>query len=553
MKRPAGPAFPVAAAAALAVFALAALLRAAWLDWGLPHTYNADEPHLVNVAVSLAPSFFKPASFKYPTLWPTLLSFAYGAYFLVWSVFGLRKGLGDFAALYAFAPTGFYLIARGLAWLASLGALFLVARAERDRGDGRWPLGALALAFCPTAVELASTAKPDSLMLLLAAGAWLCALRYQAGGKRGWLFGAAVLCGLAGSTQYTAFPLALLVPLCALLRKGGAAEKWELALALALIPAAFLTGTPYAVVDLTRFLSDWGDHLDLARLRPLDAAAMAKTVAVNLWNFGGEGAPFGAAALLGLAVLLKKDIRRALTLSVPIAAYYVVLSRSSDGGWLRYLFAVMPALCLLASEGLSLLGGKSAVRRSLVAVLFTVPSLFVSAQWALAIRRPDTRAQAEEWMKANIPEGDTVLLDMPHASPRALMSKEQCEDLAERTGRAGSSRAKLYRAMASHHPGGGWRVLRVQRTARDLFTLPGHAAKSQADADFLDVRPGLDPARAARVGWVVTSSFGADPRKARELASFFSELAEQSELVKEFPLEPGVNAGPWLRVFKLKR
>jgi hypothetical protein len=556
MRRPAGssvPVVPAAAWAALAVFAAAALVRAAGLDWGLPHTYNADEPHIVNTGVSLAPSFFKPVSFKYPTLWPTLLSFVYGLWFLVWSVFGLRKGVTDFAALYAFEPTSFYLLGRGLAWLCGLGALWVLARAEAGREDKRWPWAALALAFAPAFVELSATAKPDSLMLLLAAGAWACALRYQAGAKRGWLFGCAALCGLAASTQYTAAPLALLVPLGALLRKGGPAPRGELAVALGLVPAAFLVGTPYAVVDPRRFLGDLGDHLDLARLRPLDAAAMARTVALNLWNFGGEGSPFGAAALLGLGVLARRDGRRALLLALPVAAYYVFLSRSSDGGWVRYLFGVFPALALLASEGLALLGGRPAWRRALVAVAFTAPSAHLSLAWARAVRLPDTRAQAEAWMKEHVPAGETVLLDMPHASPRALMSREQCAELAERTARAGSPRARLYRAMESRHPGGGWRVLRVQRTARDLFTLPGHMARSQADADFLDVRPGLDPARAARVDWVVTSSFGADPRKARELATFFDELAEQAEFVREFPVEPGVTAGPWLRVFRLKR
>lgn len=539
--------------AALAVLLAAAVLRLAGLDWGLPHTYNADEPHIVNTAVSLAPSWFKPVAFKYPTLWPTVLAVAYGLWFLLWSLFGLRQGLTDFVALYAFEPTSFYLIARTLSWAASVGVLLLVARAETDRDPKRWPFGALALAFSPVLIEIAPTAKPDSLMLLLVAWGWLCALRYQAGAKAGWLYGAAVASGLAVSTQYTAAPAILVVPLAALLRRGGRASSRELAAALALVPAAFLLGTPYALLDLPRFLADWRDHLDLARLRPLDAAAMAKAVALNLWNFGGEGAPFGAAALLGLAVLVRRDPARAGLLFVPILAYYVLLSRSTDGGWLRYLFGVFPALALLASEGLAVLGGKPAWRRAVVAAAFAAPALFLSVRWARAVRLPDTRAQAEAWVKANVPPGDTLLLDMSHASPRVLMSLEQVRDLAERTGRAGSPRARLYRAMAERHPGGGWRVLRVQRTARDLFTLPAHSARSQADADFLDVRPGLDPARAARVDWVVTSSFGADPRKARELATFFSELSEQAALVHEFPVEPGVTAGPWLRVFRLKR
>jgi hypothetical protein len=536
-----------------AVFLAAAVVRLAGLDWGLPHTYNADEPHILNSAVSLAPSLFRPVSFKYPTLWPTVLSFAYGAWFLVWSVFGLRKDVLDFAALYAFEPTGFYLIARGLSWASSLGVLALVAAAERDGKDERWPYGALALAFSPVLVEASTAAKPDVFMLLLAAGAWSCALRYQGGAKRGWLYGAAAFSGLAASTQYTGAPVALVVPLAALLRRGGAEPPRAWLPSLLLIPAAFLAGTPYAVVDFARFLSDWRDHLDLARLRPLDAPAMAWTVARNIWNFGGEGAPYGAAAAAGLLLLARRDPRRAALLGAPVIAYFILLARSTDGGWQRYLFGVFPALALLASESLALLGGKSLARRILVASVFAAPAVLLSVRWARAVRLPDTRVAAEAWMKANIPEGDTVLLDMPHASPRALMSLGQVHDLAERNERAGSPRTRLYKAMEARHPGGGWRVLRVQRTARDLFTLPGHAAKSQAEGDFLDVRPGLDPARAARVGWVVTSSYGADPRKARELATFFSELAEGSDLVKEFPVTPGVTAGPWLRIHKLKK
>ena len=41
-----------------------------------------------------------------------------------------------------------------------------------------------------------------------------------------------------------------------------------------------------------------------------------------------------------------------------------------------------------------------------------------------------------------------------------------------------------------------------------------------SNADFLDVRPGLDPVRAVRARYVVTSSYGADPRRVRELATF---------------------------------
>jgi len=537
----------------LACAAAAAALRWASLGYGLPHTYNADEPHLVNMAVSFGGGSLRPHSFKYPTLWPTLLGGLYGLWFAAWSVFGMRKGPPDFAALYGFTPTGFYLIARGVSAAASLAALAVVWRSERAEDRGRWAYGALILAFAPALVELAHAAKPDSLMLLFAAGAWACALRFRAGGAHGWLYATGALVGAACSTQYTAAPLALLPPLAWLLRDGGPPSWTWLAQAAALAAAAFFAGSPYIALDFSRFAADWSDYADLGRLRPHDAGAMAKSVAYNLWTFGGEGSPAGAAALLGLGVLARRRARLALMMAVPIVAYFLVLTASPDGGWQRYLLGVFPALALLSSEGLALLGGAKPWRRAAVAALVVAPGLFLSWRYVSDLALPDTRAQAEDWMKTNVPAGGTVLLDLPHASPRAIPSKEQCLDLAARTAAAGSPRSRLWSAMADRHPGGGWRVYRVQRSASDLFSAPKHVAASQADADFLDVRPGLDPVRAVRASWVVTSTFGADPRRARELSTFFSELASGSDLVREFPSEPGKTMGPWLRVWKLRR
>lgn len=540
--------------AMLGAAALAGCLRLVALGYGLPHTYNADEPHLVNMAVSFGSGSLRPHSFKYPTLWPTLLAGFYGLWFAFWSAFGLRKGPLDFAALYGFAPTGFYLIARLIAACASVAALVVVARAERSGQNGaRWPYGALILAFTPVLVGLAHAAKPDSLMFLFIAGAWSCALRFQSGGARGWLYAAAALAGAACSTQYTAAPAVLLVPLAWLLRDGGRAPFARLVSAVLFAAAAFFAGSPYVALDFGRFFAHWSDFADLGRLRPHDASVMAADVAYNLWTYGGEGSPAGAAAVLGLGVLLCKHPRRALLLAIPIAAYVAVLAASSDGAWPRYLLGVFPALAFLSSEGLSLVGGAQAWRRGAAAILVAAPGLFLSGRLVANLTLPDTRASAGLWMRANVPAGETILLDQPHASPRVIVSKEQCESLAVRTAAAGSPRSRLWRAMAERHPGGGWRIYRIQRSAGDLFSSPKHVASSQADGDFLDVRPGLDPVRAVRANWVVTSSFGADPRHARELAAFFSELASGADLIREFAPVPEKTTGPWLRVWKLRR
>src|SRR5690348_3436894 len=93
----------------LGFFALAMLLRLAGIFWGLPATFNGDEPHIVNLAVSFGSGSLRPYAFKYPTLWPYLLFLCYGIYFLIWSGFGHLKSVAEFAGLYAWHPTGFYL------------------------------------------------------------------------------------------------------------------------------------------------------------------------------------------------------------------------------------------------------------------------------------------------------------------------------------------------------------------------------------------------------------------------------------------------------------
>ncbi len=533
------------------LLALALAVRLVGLAYGLPHVYNADEPHLLHMAVSLSAGL-RPYSFKYPTLWPEVLAAAFGAWFAFWSGAGLARGASAFAALYAFHPTGFYLIARGLAAVCQIGGLAAVARAE-TRGGARLPWGAALLALSPTLVESAHSAKPDSLMFLLSAASIALALEFLADGKKSRLMGSAFLAGLACSAQYTAAPAGLAVGCAWLLGEDGPAPWPWLWQAGAAAAAGFLLGTPYALIDHSRFAADWRDYAALGRLRDPDAPRWTWAAVKNIWAFAGEGTIGGLAALLGAAALLRREPKRALVLLVPIAAYAAVLTFSFDGGVPRYLMGAFAPLALLAGEGLSSAAGEIAWRRALTAALALIPGLILCASMDADFLAPDTRAQAGRWLAAHVPAHDTLLLDEPHAGPLAPMDLEQCKALAARTAALGSPRARLYAAMAAHHPGGGWRVLRVRRSAADLWSAPGHVARSQADGDFLDVRPGLDVARAARVDYVVTSSYGADPERARELATFFQELYAGADLVAEFRPVPEKVVGPWLRVFRLAR
>ncbi len=535
-----------------AALAVAAALHITGLGYGLPHTFNSDEPHVVNMAVSFGAGSLKPYSFKYPSLWPTVLFFLYGLYFALWSGFGFLHSTAEFAANFAWDPTAFYWIARGTAAAGGLAAVGVLWRAERSLRLEGLPWGALLLAFSPVVIEQAHTAKPDSLMLLWCAVAWLGALGMVREGFRRqyWLCGAAL--GLAVSTQYTAAGAALLLPLAHVLgrARSGAPARW-LAEGLGLACLCFFLGSPYIFLDFQRFRATLQDFSALAGIQELSRAQTTRGVLLNMWNFAGEGSVAGLALLAGCWRLWRRDPRLAVLVAVPAAAYFAALANHPDGLWMRYLLACFPGLALAAGEGLAWVAGRGRWAAAAAMILGAGPGAWEGWRQDRLLLLPDTRTEARRWIDAAVPAGATVLADYPHASPFLRPSREQLEELAGRTQAAGSPRWRLYQAMAATHPGGGYRVLRIRRSAADLRSNPKHVETSQAEGDFIDVRGGMEALRTAGVSHVVTSSFGAVPSRAKELGRFFDDLHARGRLAREFAPVPGRVAGPHLRVFLL--
>ncbi|HVC09006.1 MAG TPA: glycosyltransferase family 39 protein [Elusimicrobiota bacterium] len=543
---------PLWAWAFLAFFAAALVLRAAGIMWGLPDTFNGDEPHLVNLALSFGGGSLRPYAFKYPTLWPYLLFFSYGIYFLIWSGFGLRHGVEAFAGLYAWHPTGFYLIGRVLS--AAAGLLGALAVLKMERESSRRPWGAILLLFSPVIVELSHSCKPDCLMFFFAALAWLFALRiYRGGGRREhWLCGA--FFGLAFSSQYTVLPAALALPLAHFFSRRRRPLR-SLAEGLACVPAAFLAGSPYALLDYKNFRKWTSMYAPraLALRGTWSRLGIFKAVLGNIWHFAGPGLVPGAALLAGLAIVLRKDWKLAGLLTLPVLAYIPFLINNPDGAWQRYLLGIFPALAFLASDAFEALAAAS--RPWLAAAVFAA-ALFPGAARCVAMdktmRLPDTRQLAQAWIERNIPQGSALLLDEANDSPRLIMAKDEAEELAERTKAEGSPRWRLYRAMADYQPGGGYWIYRIKRSAESLGTYPLQVALSQADAPIVDARGGLAAVRKAGVDYVVTSSMGATPERSPGLAAYFRQLQKQGILVARFDPAPGQIAGPVLRVYRIR-
>lgn len=540
------------------VLAAAAVLRFAGLTYGLPHIFNADEPHIVNLAVSFGKGSLNPYSFKYPTLWPTALFLFYGVYFLAWSGFGLTASVAQFVTLFAWDPTGFYVIARGLSALLSLLGAAVIWQAERESAAGSTgiPWAALLLAFAPDLTVAAHAAKPDAAMFFFACAAWYFGLKLFREGLRRWSWACGACLGLAFSCQYTVLPVMSLFPLAFFLSKKRGPTRWFIEGGLA-AAAAFLAGSPYVVLDFPKFRASLGDFSYLAGAAEHAPWVVVSAVLKNLWSYAGLGSVAGLAALGALVSLGRREWRTAVFLAGPVALSTAFFGSHPDGGWMRYLFGCFPALALLSARGLEafcILSPKSAWRgiAPVLALVFAVgPGIYGSWRFDAEVLLPDTRSMSKSWIESNIPQGATFLMDYPHTSPLLLLAREQVAELRAQTANAGSPRSRLYAAMEERHPGGGYRVYRVQRSALDLRSNPRHVEQSQADQAMLDLREGIGVARRAGVKYVVTSSHGAQPGRAKELKVFFDELCAQGSLLREFVPEPGLTTGPLLRVYGL--
>ena len=520
----------------------AAALRLWGIDWGLPNTMNADEPHLVNLAVSFGAGSLRPYSLKYPTFWPYALFALYGVYFL--SRGGLGRGVAEFASHFAWHPGAFYLLARLLAAAASLFGCWVIYKEEERNDPEALPWAALLLAVSPVIVELAHSAKPDCWMFLWACLGWRYALRLSAR-RDYWLSG--FYFGLAAASQYTAAPAFGALIVAGLLRREPI-RVVEGALAAAL--GVFITA-PFVLLDLPRVLAGMRDMQALMALKPYAFSTMAPLVLKNAWYFAGPGVA-GFAALMGIVSLLYRDRARALVLaSVPLF-YIVFLSRHHDGGWARYMLAGFPGLALLAAEGFETIRRRRSSFGATVVLLFGAlgPAALADVHMDRRMSLPDTRAAAAEWLRGNVAEGTTLLLDVPHASPDLPMTKEQLNDLAAKTRATGSPRARFYEAMARSHPGGGYKIFRMTRDPAGLSAGPKHVEQSQADYPVLDISSGLAAAIKAGVAYVVTTDFGAS---AAEAPQFFAELEKQATLKATYAPQEGKADGPILKIYNLKK
>lgn len=392
---------------------------------GLPYLHHWDEPQVASTALhmmrtgDLNPHFFNYGSFLiYTNLGVDVLHY----YYLMRQPEGQEEYLRALDEIKTEHDTGwhwtishpsFYLWNRWLTALFGTASVALVYFIGLRLG-GPWAglLAAGFLAGLPFHVQHSAWVTTDVPASFFVLAAVLLTLRHFEHGKPSHLIAALASAGLAASTKYNAavvIAVPLLVFALGALRRSPARPPWLLA-AVAIVPAAaFLAGTPCALLDLRKFLIDVGFevfHYGIMGQGPATGVGWPafawqwSTVASKL----GVGAT--ALALLGIAGILARREGWIVLLNPVLYSGFMAMQRINAERNLIILcafsaiaFGVGAMVIVRACAALAERLGKArslayAPPAIVIAILTLIPSVTsFSTAWA-ACTVPEPRTQA---------------------------------------------------------------------------------------------------------------------------------------------------------------
>jgi len=391
------------------IFAGSLGLRLWSIDHGLPFVYNPDEAaHFVPRAVGfLLTDDLNPDYLTNPPL----------VTYLFWLVFGAWFGGGSgIANTIAADPPAPYLVARVVvAVIGAIGSIsmYLVGKRMFDQRVALVAALLMAVAFLP--VHWSHFATNDVAAMVAASVSLLgTAWILKKGGITGYLVAGAGL-GLACGAKYTAGIMLLPLLTAAFFQWRDDRRRATLGLvtAGAVSVVTFLLAVPPLLFDTQNAL------VDLASLVPGERAPKIGQAQDHGYFFYPWALSWGwgwlacVAAIWGAARLLRHNRRVALLL-VPAPMVYIAFMGAQSGFYGRLLLPIFPLLILLAAFGVvdaaaivaGRLGWGPLPTVLALTVLVSAQSLIHVIHMNVALGRTDTRAQAFEWMQANVPPGE---------------------------------------------------------------------------------------------------------------------------------------------------
>ncbi len=424
----------------LACVILVALLLRLWgLAYDLPYIYHPDEA----VPLSISQRMFKtgdlnPHFFHWPSLSIYLNLLVYVPYFLLGKVLGVFQTPRDIPDLVqvtmgvAYAPMpSTVVLGRLLTVGFGVGAVVLLCLIGWKLTDNYW-VGLLAASFAaisPPTVEHSRWITPDMMATFFVLLATLASLLVFKQGKA-WHYamaGAAV--GLAASTKYNGVLALLLLLLADFLRyRLGGHRGRKLYLALVMTVLAFFAATPFALLDSSKFLTDF--RFDRAHYSIGHPGSEGDTLAwyLNyLWTVIG---PVSLLAVLGIVYgFLSKSKEVILLTAFPIVYFAFISSFVVRNE--RTLLPLTPFLFLLASVLLRRFFHRiielraGGLRTALVVALSVVVTislgipLYRTVRYGVDLHHVDSRETARMWIDESLPWGAQVVVESyaPYVDP----------------------------------------------------------------------------------------------------------------------------------------
>ncbi len=513
----------------LLILFLAVILRIWGLDYGLPEILHADEPIVVNKALSYGMGDLNPRWFLLPPLTSYVLFFIYGVSFLLGKLIGIVHSIEEFRMIFLANPTGFYLIGRFfLGVIPSVFSVWILYKLSKEAsGSNNVGLGAsffLAVNFLFVRDSHYIYADMPRISMMLASLYYIIKILKDCRLKNYMLAG--MFLGIAVAFKYNSALLAVPFAVSHFVsseRKGiVSADDKKLLYSFLVVCGVYVLLNPFSIIDLKTFLAGFSDQS--SQMGPQE---WFHHLFYSLLN--GFSMPLLICSFLGIIVALTERKKFFLVLFFYIITEYTVLVFFSQPH-ARYVLPLIPVLCYFAAyllHKVSRVVPHVRTRKFWYAVICFIISISTFAKTSYSnyiFAAGDTRLDAKAWINANIARSSKIALDHTFFGPKLMPDSGQLEEkikIVEKENLPESKKIRIKALKTLVDKNGGYKVffLKDKPSEENEFLF----ARPQIPFDFKFL---LDE----EIEYVVVTKSVLK----HEHDEFFEQLKSNSELIAEF-------------------
>lgn len=382
---------------------LAGLLRL-WGLWSGPPIQHADEFRFVYIPLGFFSGDLNPHHFIYPTLHYYVLWALYGAFFIFQNAFATGWTFAETTLYYYIQePEAPLAIARWVGVLFSVGTVWWSACLGDLTGRHRagW-IAALLLALCAPHVRQSGLAAVDMPMVFWYVGATWASVRLLEQERLRDYTLAGVLVGLAAASKYPG-ALAGVATAAAHLMAGRRIGDFRIWLAGLMAIAVFVASSPFILIDLDVFQAHFARMAGILHEGREDVGTGWEYYLEVLLRYSLGW--FGGMLTLAAVALALKERRHPILVLLIAFAVYLALMGSGRLTFARYSLPLLVLQTVLVADFIRRWGKK---KQALLLFLVLLQPAYSSVRIAQLLGRPDTRAQAHQWIEKNIPTGARI-------------------------------------------------------------------------------------------------------------------------------------------------